>query len=69
MTLFLDLSRERLLAVIVAKRQGMGCGRPLMDSTIVGRDKDAHVQEERRWGYGSRDTTLAALEGTYSIRN
>ena len=65
MALFLDLVRERLLAVIVTERQGLRRGRPFMDSTTVGRDKDAHGGGERRWGDGSWDMTLAALEGTY----
>ena len=69
MALFLNLARERLLAVIVTERQGLRCGRLLMDSTTFGRDEDAHGGGEWRLGDGSWDMTLAALEGTYFIRN
>ena len=66
--LFLDLTRERLPAVILTECQGLWC-ELFTDSTTVGRDGDAHGGGERRWGDGSRDKTLAALEDTYLIRN
>ena len=69
MALFLNLARKRFLAEIVTEPQGLRRGRPLTENTTVGRDGDAHGGGERRWGNGSRDTTLAALEGTYYICN
>ena len=50
MALFLDLTRKRLLVEIVTKRQGMLRVRPLMQSTTVDPDGDAHGGGERRWG-------------------
>ena len=69
MTLLLDLARERLLAVIVMKRQGLWRERPLTESTTIGWDWDAHIGGEQRWRDTSRDMTLVALDGTYFIRN
>ena len=69
MALFLVLARERLLAVIVMDHQGMWRGRPLTENTTFGRDGDGDGGGEWRWGDGSWDTTLAALKGTYFIRN
>ena len=69
LALFLDLARKRLPVVIVTERQGLQRGRPPTESTTVGRDGDACDGGELRWGDGSRDTTLAALEDTYYIRN
>ena len=69
MALFLNLARKRLPAVIVMERQGLRRGRPPTESTTVGRDGDAYSGGEQRWGNNSRDTALAALEGTYYIRN
>ena len=67
MAMFLDLARKRLLVVIATARQGLRRRRPLMESTSVGQDGDAHGDGERRWGDGSRDTTLVALENIYYI--
>ena len=69
MALSLNLLRGRLLAVILTECQGLWSRRPLTDSTIVGQDGNAHGDKEQRWGDSSRDTTLAALEDTYFIRN
>ena len=69
MALFLNLVRKRLLAEIVTERQGLWRGRLLTESTTIGRDVDAHGGGERRRRNGSRDTTLAALEGTYYTSN
>ena len=61
MVLFLNLARERLPAMIAADRQELQRGRPLMESTTVGRDGNTHGGREMRRGDGSRDTALAAL--------
>ena len=67
--LFLDQARKRLPVVIVTERQGLRRGRPPTESTTVGLDGDAHGDVEQRLGDVSWDTTLAALEDTYYIRN
>ena len=69
MALFLDLARKRLTKVIVTEHQRLRRGRPPTESTTVGWDGDACDGGELRWGDGSRDTTLAALEDTYYIHN
>ena len=50
MALFLILARKSPLAEIVTERQGLWRGRPLTESTTVGRDGDTYSGGGRRWG-------------------
>ena len=64
MTLFLNLASERfkdgtaLTVVMIENWQGLWSGRPLMESTSVGRGKDIHNDGECRRRDTSWDATL-----------